>query len=361
MSIFDSAPEEMKKKRNQKKDGSLLKQMEKTSAIVEPQEVIYSPRGSLAKVRLITGMVEDSSPLKGESPIPKKRPPKPKRPALASMSSNIPHRPKREAKAKNMGTKVTGQQDQVWPGPSSYEQVPSRHGSVLQNSSFMPSEDENREFRLTVGNLKPRSSGIQVFKDHRDGYSTQPKLFPYPPDGFQEYRMPALPYGPGNSTRSGLNGGSAPSWLRQPQSQPSMTNHLFSPERNPSPKVPFSPFYNRELGKDDADPFMHEDRRIAHQNPFEWVGMSGVSEGQHLRHSAVNTHAPSMAHNVATNQHDNSGFGVNPLSFAFQKLQEPADSFTRTDDSHESGLQPNGFVSPNGTLSDPSLDLPYHF
>lgn len=73
MDIFDSATEQMKRKRNQKKDESILKLMEKTSMGVEPTELVFSPTGILRKQRVISGNVEDSSPLKGETPIPKKR------------------------------------------------------------------------------------------------------------------------------------------------------------------------------------------------------------------------------------------------------------------------------------------------
>lgn len=72
MDIFDSASPEAQRKRNQKKDDSILKQMELNSLVVEPLEQIYWPEGTLKKERLITGMVE-SSPLKEESPKPRRR------------------------------------------------------------------------------------------------------------------------------------------------------------------------------------------------------------------------------------------------------------------------------------------------
>ncbi|KAL5336064.1 hypothetical protein BJX70DRAFT_410096 [Aspergillus crustosus] len=87
MDIFDSATEQMKRKRNQKKDESILKMMEKTSMGVEPTELVFSPTGILRKQRVISGNVEDSSPLKGETPIPKKRATRPKR-VLSQMDPN---------------------------------------------------------------------------------------------------------------------------------------------------------------------------------------------------------------------------------------------------------------------------------
>ncbi|KAL4779337.1 hypothetical protein BJX76DRAFT_365317 [Aspergillus varians] len=92
MDIFDSATEQMKRKRNQKKDESILKMMEKTSIGVEPTELVFSPTGILRRQRVISGNVEDSSPLKGETPIPKKRATRPKR-VLLQMDPNAQRGP----------------------------------------------------------------------------------------------------------------------------------------------------------------------------------------------------------------------------------------------------------------------------
>src|SRR5256885_1111134 len=72
MHLFDAATAEMRRKRNQKKDGSALMQMETTWKSVYQTEVIESEEWTAIKQQPITVMVEDSSPLKGESPLPKK-------------------------------------------------------------------------------------------------------------------------------------------------------------------------------------------------------------------------------------------------------------------------------------------------
>ncbi|KAJ5096951.1 hypothetical protein N7456_007672 [Penicillium angulare] len=90
MDIFDSATQQMRRKRNQKKDGNVLKMMEMTSLQVEPTELIFSPTGIFRKQRTITGNVEDDSPLKGETPIPKRRLPRPKKEALRRADPNLP-------------------------------------------------------------------------------------------------------------------------------------------------------------------------------------------------------------------------------------------------------------------------------
>lgn len=64
MDIFDSATPEMKRKRNQKKDVSVVEQLETNSQEVAATELIWTPCGTLKKERPISGSVTDSSPIK---------------------------------------------------------------------------------------------------------------------------------------------------------------------------------------------------------------------------------------------------------------------------------------------------------
>ncbi|GME63020.1 Prenyltransferase/squalene oxidase [Neofusicoccum parvum] len=64
MDIFDSATPEMKRKRNQKKDVSVVEQLESNSLDVAATELIWTPCGTLRKERPISGSVTDSSPVK---------------------------------------------------------------------------------------------------------------------------------------------------------------------------------------------------------------------------------------------------------------------------------------------------------
>lgn len=89
MDCFDAATEQMRRRRNQKKDGTVLKQMEITSLLVEPSELIFSPLGGFLKERVITGNVEEESPLKGETPIPHHRQARPKN-NLTYADPNVP-------------------------------------------------------------------------------------------------------------------------------------------------------------------------------------------------------------------------------------------------------------------------------
>lgn len=97
MSLFDSASLDAQRLRNQKKDESVLEQMEHNSSMVQQMERIYWPDGSLKKKRLITGNVE-SSPLKEPTPpprLPKRKRNKADNPVLTDLSANAPVKAKK--------------------------------------------------------------------------------------------------------------------------------------------------------------------------------------------------------------------------------------------------------------------------
>ncbi|GKZ70265.1 hypothetical protein AnigIFM50267_005527 [Aspergillus niger] len=167
MDIFDSATEQMRRRRNQKKDESILKLMEKTSLCVEPTELVFSPTGILRKQRVISGNVEDSSPLKGETPIPKRRVNRPKR-VLSQVDPNIQRgqsrkRTRRTTKRNgNLVDRDTRGRDIEFPKASLGPQRPLRYGSR---------EDDMDEFELSFKGtkLKPRT-GFTIFHDGPNQY-----------------------------------------------------------------------------------------------------------------------------------------------------------------------------------------------
>jgi len=82
MSIFDSATPTARRRRNQKKDISIIEQLEANSLDVEPTEMVWTPDGDLKKEKRISGMVDSSSSPWRSSPVRQPRP------ALAEI--NIP-------------------------------------------------------------------------------------------------------------------------------------------------------------------------------------------------------------------------------------------------------------------------------
>ncbi len=156
MDIFDSASPEAQRQRNQKKDDSILKQMELNSLVVEPLEQIYWPEGNLKKERLITGMVE-SSPLKEETPKPRRRRTTRDKGVLKNASTNNPR-----------ATKTLGFPKLSYPREDSH---PADLGDLSKRALAMldspspayltqahlhadPAEDDNVEWELTAGDSK---------------------------------------------------------------------------------------------------------------------------------------------------------------------------------------------------------------
>lgn len=164
MDIFDSATEQMRRKRNQKKDGSVLKQMEKTSEAVEPTEQVFSPGGTLRKERLISGMVDDSSPLKGETPIPKKRVSRPKRPALSQPNPNRILRSHSKLRGKVRGQHPASELERLSREGLSFVGSPRHTRRSARFGGDYGARDD--DFRFSLSSMEQRSArGFPVFKD----------------------------------------------------------------------------------------------------------------------------------------------------------------------------------------------------
>lgn len=160
MDLFDSATQQMRRKRNQKKDGNVLRMMEMTSLQVEPTELIFSPSGVLRKERVISGNVEDDSPLKGETPIPKRRLPRPKKGALRQVDSNVLRAQDRKRAKKPVNGTDGGN------GPDPHEE---NHGLRQHNGSIgiarQPFEVDD-EMSIAVQAFGKRTrSGFTIFAD----------------------------------------------------------------------------------------------------------------------------------------------------------------------------------------------------
>ncbi|KAK5132276.1 hypothetical protein LTR08_009264 [Meristemomyces frigidus] len=148
MALFDSATPEMKRKRNQKKDYSVMEQLKATSEYVEPNEMIFDADGNLRKQRVITGNPDpedDESLLSGEaSPEPdlyiKKRPARPTR------------RPRPALTEKNVNTGRTLRRRQADPPPPRN-----------RKAAYYDEEDDD----LTYGQPKARKrTGLSIHRDN---------------------------------------------------------------------------------------------------------------------------------------------------------------------------------------------------
>ncbi|KAF1984598.1 hypothetical protein K402DRAFT_405958 [Aulographum hederae CBS 113979] len=154
MDIFDSATPEMKRKRNQKKDISVVEQLELNSREVEATELIFNPYDlTFKKQRKISSLMdEESSPMRGESP----RRAFLDRPALLEIEGNRSRR---------------------------YQESPVPRMPDFSQAIY---QDAQVEHQLTYGNKRKR--GFEIFHDeepevtfgHPTGFNYLTSEFPYP-------------------------------------------------------------------------------------------------------------------------------------------------------------------------------------
>ena len=175
MDIFDSATVQMRRRRNQKKDSGVLKTMEQTSSLVEPTEQVYSPHGTLLTERVITGNVEEYSPLKGETPIPKRGLARTRATRLTKADPNVPRaadrkRQKTDKDRKNM-EEEEARDEHKSPRPSRRAAAYSYVG-------------DDEEIGLTVNTFgkRPRG-GFDVFVD--EGTEEEDSKTSYQQSGFR--------------------------------------------------------------------------------------------------------------------------------------------------------------------------------
>lgn len=166
MALFDSASPKSQRQRNQKKEHSLLAQMEYNAAIVEPIEQIYFPEWTLKKARPITGDVE-SSPIQETSPKPKRRRGKPGKAILRELSTNAPLTKGSQtvSKPKNHDFK---EREPILDDP--FTNYATLSGAIdasigFQNASTLEDEDA-LEWRLNKGLTRSNSpKRFSVFSD----------------------------------------------------------------------------------------------------------------------------------------------------------------------------------------------------
>ncbi|KAF1945392.1 hypothetical protein EJ02DRAFT_369838 [Clathrospora elynae] len=163
MDIFDSATPEMRRKRNQKKDSSVVAQLELNSQEVEATELIFTPMGSFKRQRRIScseSDEEDDIEIKLESPQPARR-----RPALANLDVNTTRRTRQSTRP--VFPSLTRNQYQEDRGRSSYD-----HGH---------------------NNRAPKRKRFDVFQDDDDDDTpfSQPSSMNYLTSGFTQQASPS--------------------------------------------------------------------------------------------------------------------------------------------------------------------------
>ncbi|KGO64772.1 hypothetical protein PITC_073700 [Penicillium italicum] len=159
MDIFDSATAQMRRRRNQKKDGAVLKMMELTSSLVEPTELVFSPHGSLLKERVITGNVEEYSPLKGETPIPRRGLTRTRSARLTKADPNVPRAVDRKLQKPDKDRKDI-EEESVKEEHNS----PRRSRRATDRTQSYVGDDGEFGFTVNTFGKRPRG-GFDVFVD----------------------------------------------------------------------------------------------------------------------------------------------------------------------------------------------------
>jgi hypothetical protein len=160
MDIFDSATPEMRRKRNQKKDSSVVEQLELNSQDVEATELIFTPQGSFKRQRRISCSEsddEDEIVIKAESPLPVRR-----RPALANLDVNTTRRTRQSTRP---GLPVLSR---------------TQHDDDRDRSSY----DHGH------GSRAPKRKRFDVFQDDDDTPFSQPSSMEYLTSGFAHQPSP---------------------------------------------------------------------------------------------------------------------------------------------------------------------------
>lgn len=154
MDIFDSATLEMRRKRNQKKATSVIIQLQATSEMVTPTELIFDNLGQFKKERVISGEPNEAdSPLRGETT------PEPDDPPVKKRATRRRPRAALAEKDANGGRKLR-----------SSARAGSHHpGFGNSRSQYVDSSDDlDEDDGLTYGNNRPaqRRSGLSIHRDN---------------------------------------------------------------------------------------------------------------------------------------------------------------------------------------------------
>lgn len=333
MDIFDSATQQMRRKRNQKKDESILRMMEKTSMCVEPTELIFSPTGILRKQRVISGNVEDSSPLKGETPIPKRRSVRPKRGLLSQADPNIPHGQDRKRSKKSAGYGLHKQSDAPSRLDSHFPRSPTAPLPALHRSGYYsPKKGESDELELSIRAFERKSrDGFEVFQDEEGKYEMS----------FKDHYAAGLRFPPATSSYPGFE-------RREPITYGSFQPHSGSYASNPASRAYLS------ADKENIEPLLTTQGRVdpvvGWSSPFmkrRYTSDTGYPPQYFISETQRAELAAFRGHDMIT------GYSCNPLATSFSKLPGEenniygADTDTTTDCKNRSSPD-----SPEATISD---------
>lgn len=312
MDIFDSATQQMRRKRNQKKDRSVLEMMQLTSLQVEPTELIFSPTGVFRKQRVISGNVEDDTPLKGETPIPKRRMSRPKKNIIRQADLNLPRAQDRKR------TKKIVNKDRNKKGLETLDTNDTSHchfsgGLKGLNSSY----DDDSEIILAVQAFgKRRGNEFTIFADEdgpgtafddRSGHSNIPR------DNLTPARLIL-------NHRSDVNHGAKPSQTAQDKEN-------IEPTMNTQGRIDFPDWHSPFPRQSDTDNAGYAPRYYYDEPPYGNLGPDGSDKTGHRSN-------PLLAPSSKLGYYEASSYGnettMNPNDWTTTHMQHRAVSSEAT-------------------------------
>ena len=340
MDIFDSATPEMKRLRNQKKDGSILERMKISSAKVEPVELVFLD-GQLKRERRISGLDEDSP----RSPTPKKRTARFKKDVLKDIDCNLSITLRNAA---NSAQASVIDEDKAKKRINSSRTATSpgfRYGWRDGAYDFEPTVDEYRSYGTSDGLQAPVAKrNLEVFRDHPGAnqgyeYSNLPEDLE---EGHMHVKSDRRQYGWSNLLDSSMLNSQLADTM--PLDAPDL-DYLLPLQKSIDTFV--RPFH-RTSGKENVEPILNRYGRI------DVDASRGLRAERTAEQIAGVSHLPQIFNGYPQNdskrfQDTYQAIGPNPLASAYQHSQLLSNPFFQM--AQTLPQKTHGQIAQNGTNS----------
>ncbi|KAI9833457.1 MAG: hypothetical protein M1819_003615 [Sarea resinae] len=175
MNIFDSATPAMQRKRNQKKDKSVLEQMILNSTEVEPKELIFYSDGTLKKQRRISDTAEPSSPILSDGEPPKGLEVKQqKRPGIGARTAKGINAIGLSEARDRRGKQIKAELGRM--SRRALAMLDDDTNTLPRISNHRYSPDAGEEYGFSAGELQPKNRKINVFDERVVNHQSPPTL-----------------------------------------------------------------------------------------------------------------------------------------------------------------------------------------
>jgi hypothetical protein len=260
MHLFDAATPDEARRRNQKKDVSVVKKMERLTRLIVPEEVTYSSEWSVKKSRHIDDLDDASSLIEGESPLKIKPKVKPRA---------------RKRTTRGVGGTITKTFEVRGKGKISPKA--QRKGVARARNGNDASPAEPAQIDPYLGQYRPAEEQEQLdLANENQSPNNRPSSFTMFEDSPIASRQANKSTGAQNALSMQSDNGPAPrlsyntaSWL-QPQNQNPLFLDKHSYQRKPSFQQTL--LQGLGVGKENMRPLLERDSQ--HLNPLPWNGGS---------------------------------------------------------------------------------------